>query len=394
MEPALQRCDDIVGIDVVAGTPGLVSRAKASGDELGLDAAALDTGTHRCLDELRQALALGQHRLDFGPEFRLDTHGRDGRGLHGGNVLHLRHTVREEAVKILQAMGASVWPRFIDDAAGHSSKRRPQAVLDFAGTDTIQPESEQYCKESLTESAYAHATQAGIAFDARGAHGGHRPCAGRCGCEGARGCGRSRHVAVRGALRRRLIEEDAMKTNPAAAVALSDHVVLALFPTHEAADGAVRSLGAAGVPLAAVSLIGKNDHSDEQPLAYFHVGDRAKFYGKRGAFWGGLAGMLLGSGFFFVPAVGSIMVLGPLASIIVGGLEGAVLAGGASALVGALTTAGLPRDSVLRYEDAIKADQFLVTVHANQDQTARIAQLLADAGGTAVEAHPLNRLVA
>lgn len=185
-----------------------------------------------------------------------------------------------------------------------------------------------------------------------------------------------------------------MKTNPAAAVALSDHVVLALFPTHEAADGAVRSLGAAGVPLAAVSLIGKNDHSDEQPLAYFHVGDRAKFYGKRGAFWGGLAGMLLGSGFFFVPAVGSIMVLGPLASIIVGGLGGC---GAGRRRFGAGRRAddrGPARDSVLRYEDAIKADQFLVTVHANQDQTARIAQLLADAGGTAVEAHPLNRLVA
>lgn len=186
----------------------------------------------------------------------------------------------------------------------------------------------------------------------------------------------------------------AMKTNPAAVIAFSDHVVTALFGSHEAADGAVRRLGAADVPLAAVSVIGRNDHSDEQPLGYFNVGNRAKFYGKLGAFWGGLAGMLLGSGFFFVPAVGSIMVLGPLASIIVGGLEGAVLAGGVSALVAALTTAGLPRDSVLSYEAALKAGQFLVTVHAHQEQTARVAKLLGDAGGTAVETHPLNRLVA
>ncbi|MCZ2291313.1 MAG: DUF1269 domain-containing protein [Burkholderiales bacterium] len=185
-----------------------------------------------------------------------------------------------------------------------------------------------------------------------------------------------------------------MKTNPATPVAVYDHLVIALFPTHAAADDAVRRLGAADVPLAAVSVIGKDSHGDEHPFAYFNVGERAKFYGKRGAFWGGLAGMLLGSGFFFVPAVGSILVLGPLASTIVGGLEGAALAGGASALVGALTTVGLPGDTVQHYETAIKDGQFLVSVHANRDQTQRISGLLAEAGGTAVAAYPLNRLVA
>ena len=91
----------------------------------------------------------------------------------------------------------------------------------------------------------------------------------------------------------------------------------------------------------------------------------------------------------FIPVVGHLVVLGPLASTLVSGLEGAALGGGASALVGALTTLGVPRDSVVRYETAIKADQFLVSVHASEAEVARIRQLLTQAGGAAVESHGL-----
>lgn len=181
-----------------------------------------------------------------------------------------------------------------------------------------------------------------------------------------------------------------MNTKSTDAQALGNWMIMALFQTHEAADGAVHKLDAGGVPLAAVSVVGRNYHSEDQPVGYFNAGDRARFYGKYGAFWGGLGGLLLGSGFFFVPVVGPIAVLGPLTSTIVGGLEGAVLAGGASALVGALTAVGVPKNSVIRYETAIKADQFMVTVHAQDADVVRIEQLLRDAGGSDVEAHELK----
>ena len=51
----------------------------------------------------------------------------------------------------------------------------------------------------------------------------------------------------------------------------------------------------------------------------------------------------------FVPVVGHLIVLGPLAAMLFGGLQGAVLVGGVSALAGALMSIGIPRDSVLRY---------------------------------------------
>lgn len=170
---------------------------------------------------------------------------------------------------------------------------------------------------------------------------------------------------------------------------LGDQLVLALFGTHQAAEAAVRQLGSAGVALPAISIVGRNYHSEEHAVGYFNAGERARFFGKLGAFWGGLAGILLGSAFMFIPVVGHLVVLGPLASTLVSGLEGAALGGGASALVGALTTLGVPRDSVVRYETAIKADQFLVSVHASEAEVARIRQLLTQAGGTAVESHGL-----
>lgn len=170
----------------------------------------------------------------------------------------------------------------------------------------------------------------------------------------------------------------------------ASHIVVALFSTHALADACVRRLDAGGVPLSAISVVGRNYHSEEQPLGYFNVGERALFYGKWGAFWGGLAGLLLGSGFFFVPAVGPMVVLGPLTSSIVGGIEGAVLAGGASALTGALMALGLPRNTVLRYDTALKADQFLVSVHAQEQDVARIRALLAEAGGSDFEDQTLK----
>ena len=180
-----------------------------------------------------------------------------------------------------------------------------------------------------------------------------------------------------------------MSTSNTDTTALGNQIVLGLFGMHEAADAAVRKLAASGIALPSISIIGKNYHSEEHAAGFVNVGERAWFFGKYGAFWGGLAGLLVGSGFFFIPVVGSLVALGPLASMIVGGIEGAVLAGGASALAGALTGIGIPKNAVVRFEEAIKADEFLVSVHCTEDEVARVQQLLTEAGGTEVQSHGL-----
>lgn len=164
-------------------------------------------------------------------------------------------------------------------------------------------------------------------------------------------------------------------------------LAIGIYDSHTLAEDAVHQLARAGFDLKAISIVGKGYQSEEHVVGYFNAGERARFFGKLGAFWGGLAGMLFGTALLFVPVVGHIIVLGPLAATIAGGLQGAVLGGGVSALVGALTSLGVPKDSVLRYETALKASKFLVIVHGGGDDLRRARDLLSGAGSSDVQTH-------
>jgi len=88
-----------------------------------------------------------------------------------------------------------------------------------------------------------------------------------------------------------------------------------------------------------------------------------KYWGKTGAFWGGFWGLLFGSAFFAIPGIGPVLVAGPLVAWIVGALEGALVVGGLSAIGAGLYGLGIPKDSVIEYDLAVKTDQYLLVVH-------------------------------
>jgi hypothetical protein len=125
-----------------------------------------------------------------------------------------------------------------------------------------------------------------------------------------------------------------------------------------------------------VSIIGKDYSLEEHVVGFYNGPERAKFFGKLGAFWGGLFGMLFGAAFLFFPVVGHIVILGPLAAVVAGGLEGAVIVGGLSALAGALSAIGIPRNSVLRYERDIRAGKFMLVVHGEAKDIERAREIL------------------
>jgi len=139
--------------------------------------------------------------------------------------------------------------------------------------------------------------------------------------------------------------------------------VVAIYGTHAGAEEAVKQLQRAGIDMHSLSIVGKNTHTDEHVVGYYNTGDRMKYWGKNGAFWGGFWGLLFGSAFFVIPGIGPILVAGPLVAWIVGALEGAVLVGGLSAIGAGLYGAGIPKDSVVEYELALKTDKFLLLVN-------------------------------
>src|SRR5580692_4234926 len=131
--------------------------------------------------------------------------------------------------------------------------------------------------------------------------------------------------------------------------------VVALYSDHAAAETAIKKLTAAGFEMKNLSVVGKGYHTDEKVVGFYNIGDRIKFWGTRGAFWGGFWGLFLGGLFVTVPVVGQVVVLGYLAAIAIAAIENAVIVGGLSALAAALYSIGIPKDSVIQYETALKA---------------------------------------
>lgn len=67
-----------------------------------------------------------------------------------------------------------------------------------------------------------------------------------------------------------------------------------------------------------------------------------------------------GSAFFWIPGVGRLLVAGPLVTWIIGALEGATVVGGLSALGAGLYGLGIPKDSIVKHETALKTDKFVL----------------------------------
>jgi len=173
--------------------------------------------------------------------------------------------------------------------------------------------------------------------------------------------------------------------------AISDvKAVIAVYNTHPEAEGAVKELQRAGFDVKKLSVVGKGYHTDEQVVGYYNAGDRMKHWGKLGALWGGLWGLLFGAAFFWVPGIGPLLVAGPLTASIVAALESAVVVGGLSVLGAGLYGIGIPKDSVVRYETAIKADKYLLVGHGTDPEIAKAKDILRSTNPVELNDHVLK----
>jgi uncharacterized membrane protein len=163
--------------------------------------------------------------------------------------------------------------------------------------------------------------------------------------------------------------------------------VVAIYNSHTEAETAVKELQHSGFDMQKLSIVGRDYHTDEHVVGYYNTGDRMKYWGKIGAFWGGLWGLLFGSAFFFIPGIGPLLVAGPLVGWIVGALESAILVGGLSALGAGLVGMGIPKDSILKYETALRTDKFLLIAHGTKDEVTHAKEILIRTGPENLEHH-------
>jgi len=167
--------------------------------------------------------------------------------------------------------------------------------------------------------------------------------------------------------------------------------VVAIYETHSEAEEAVKELQRAGFDMKKMSIVGKDYHTDEHVVGYYNTGDRMKYWGKMGAFWGGIWGMLFGAAFFVIPGLGPILVAGPLVAWIIGALEGAVVVGGLSALGAGLYSIGIPKNSVVKYESALKSDKFLLLAHGTASEVAKARDIIQTTRPVEVNVHTAER---
>ena len=81
-----------------------------------------------------------------------------------------------------------------------------------------------------------------------------------------------------------------------------------------------------------------------------------RYWGKRGAFWIGLWGLLFGSTSFLVPGT------------------------------------GIPKDSVLKYGISLKANKFLLVVHGTADEVERASSILQGTDAIEMTVHAVETL--
>ena len=89
-----------------------------------------------------------------------------------------------------------------------------------------------------------------------------------------------------------------------------ENSVVAIYHMHTEAEEAVKELQRGGVDMHKLSIVGKGYHTDEQVVGYYNTGDRMKYWGETGAFWGGFWGLLFGSALFVIPGIGPVLAAG------------------------------------------------------------------------------------
>ncbi len=155
-----------------------------------------------------------------------------------------------------------------------------------------------------------------------------------------------------------------------------DSTVVAVYPHVDQAEEAVRHLQQGGFPTDHVSIIARDLGTGKKVHGFVTSCDVAKAAAGTGAWLGGIFGLLVGAAFIWVPGVGPLVVAGSLTSVLLGGLEGAVAGAALSGLLGFLTSLGISREQILKYEESVKAGNYLVVAHGEEPEVARARSIL------------------
>ena len=177
-------------------------------------------------------------------------------------------------------------------------------------------------------------------------------------------------------------------------------LVVGIYASEARAQQLVEKLIREDYPMDRISLLSRAGGAGDDMLGvtYHDTGDRMKAWGKHGAFWGAMWGLLAGaSGMFVLPGLGPLLVAGPIVEALGAAIAGAAVAGGTMAgaavvshLASALHRIGIPEDELAKIEAAIQAGQYVVILHCAPEESEKHARTLAWAGAEPVYQLPVK----
>ncbi len=179
-----------------------------------------------------------------------------------------------------------------------------------------------------------------------------------------------------------------------------NRVLVAVYPDEEKAKRTVKTLVDKNYQMDLISVLGRIHGLGDDALGIYHLnsGERMKTWGKQGAFWGGLWGMLAGAaGFFIIPGVGAVAAAGYIVEGIVGG---ALVGGGAMAGAAALSQlgiafhrAGIPEEEILALHKAIEDGKYVVMLRGAESEVSQWREVLQSGNPLKIDDLPYSRMI-
>jgi hypothetical protein len=171
---------------------------------------------------------------------------------------------------------------------------------------------------------------------------------------------------------------------------MSKSSVFCIAKSHSQAERIVENLQAAGFPVAEISVLlpadqGKHDIGHVKATK---APEGATTGAVTGGVTGGVLGLLAGIGALAIPGVGPFIAAGP----IMAALSGAAIGGTTGGVVGGLIGLGIPEIEAKRYEEKLKSGNYLISVHARDDEAEdRAETIFKDAGAEDITTSSMSR---
>ncbi|HEV7302182.1 MAG TPA: YsnF/AvaK domain-containing protein [Tepidisphaeraceae bacterium] len=165
--------------------------------------------------------------------------------------------------------------------------------------------------------------------------------------------------------------------------------IIGIFDEMASAERAVTALEQAGFNRDDISVIRNQNTTGSGTTGTTGTHDEGMTTGEgaavgagTGAALGAGAGLLAGLAGLFIPGIGTVLGVGPLAATIIGGAGIGAAAGGLS---GALMASGVSEEDAAMYTESVKRGSTLVSIRAADDRADEAADLLGSYGAVDID---------